>query len=1244
MYRLGLIACFLTFCIIDGGPPLCHAEKPAERECSFSDDFSINDKRANEVSGQTQWSPGEIKLGASSSILRKVLSAAKFQFEVEISPTEQSQQHVTHIQLLFSNNRQIVVVLHRRLTSEGWVRQPELIELRPQSGLPTFEVVSLRKLPVFKSLESSELWKIAYDFGVIKVSFGNQAIGTAFSGILGAHCHAAAVAQPKTPIILNTWSVSGTAVHSTQKDEEFWREFTKLSSQATRYRSQNLLSEWENAERKKLKLCEANKGSNHYGSALVLQNLATCMDLQSKPQQAIEHYRRAERVFAKSLGPQHPETLRTFLLASDIMARLDPKSADLLKVRQTLSEMLDIAGSVCEHSRQGVDLGINILFLNARQCREEKNYDTYGALARQLIELLKLRHGENADRDYYEQIEQFQFAEDISTADEIRRRKLIEIDQLSMKSELEIRSLSGDGYSTIEKLATKCLEHLGANHPRTLWAESNLAIVLGNRGMAGESTEILENLLKRSIEKFGNEDPRVILTMFRLGFAYSVLERKEEADRWFTKALKSSDDLGITKSKAYAYGLQLFGRHLKQDGENDRARQQLEHALEILESSTFSDPGLISTTRSALIDAYQAVGDDAQARRMIAQSESSVGESNLGGGAAYNIAFSKGIQLLRDKKFEQALRSLDEAEKAAIEIYGEFSRPYYAVKHSKFLTQTYLGNRVEAGKLLNDLSQSDHLRNQSIFGIYSQSEQFAHSASQRDEINRILLLLSHDLIECKDAYKNLIMAKGILTEYQRRHALIRRTPELSEVAAELRSVNQQLTSILMEGVPVGEQSVDDLLQLRKTLQKQISIKVPPISESPDARFASIVGGLKSDQVLVDFIEYSNPNDTLALSNDRMLCAFALSHDGSVRFADLGGSKRIKQALERWLDALDQEVSDYGGSSAALTRHEVKRLGRNLRKLVLDPIVSVSELPRRLIVSPDGPLAACPFSALPGTKAGSYLLESTSISYTIAPRLLGSPAIKQDAKSEAKSMLIVSDIDYGESKGNADHEPLFSPLASVPQSINSVAQKFRERHPSASILRLVGGDADEMTVGNSLSGKSHIHFDTHGFSLATRATPNRPGANASLGMSGIALSGANLVFARTNPTPGIMWVDELAMCDLTSAEIVFVAACETTPGVRVLNEGQLGIQRALAISGAGASITTLSSVFDRSTIDLIDHFYHYALTEKYNAAEALRLAKIAMLQGGRNTDRKLYPSERLPVQTWAPFVIYGQIKE
>ena len=97
----------------------------------------------------------------------------------------------------------------------------------------------------------------------------------------------------------------------------------------------------------------------------------------------------------------------------------------------------------------------------------------------------------------------------------------------------------------------------------------------------------------------------------------------------------------------------------------------------------------------------------------------------------------------------------------------------------------------------------------------------------------------------------------------------------------------------------------------------------------------------------------------------------------------------------------------------------------------------------------------------------------------------------------------------------------------------------------------------------------------------------------------------------------------------------MSACETGLGRARSGEGLIGLRRALRTAGAKTVISSLWSVEDESTAELMRDFYRNLWRKGMGRHAALRAAQLSMLARNRAEHGDARPS------SWGAFVLSGE---
>jgi CHAT domain-containing protein len=498
--------------------------------------------------------------------------------------------------------------------------------------------------------------------------------------------------------------------------------------------------------------------------------------------------------------------------------------------------------------------------------------------------------------------------------------------------------------------------------------------------------------------------------------------------------------------------------------------------------------------------------------------------------------------------------------------------------------------------------------------------------------------------------------------------------ETSVLYRKLESACCQL-AVLIKTTPSGPQlaahrhRLDELSDQIENLQEKLanlSASYARQRAQQKRTAAELRQALPADAALVDLLEYDHFGWTKEnkdkLTKQRRLTAFVVRRDRPVAWIDLGPSAKVDAAVEIWRNT-------YG------TGDESQQAAATLRKSVWSPLEPSLQGAATVVISPDGELARFPWCALPGTTAGTYLIEQRAIAVLAVPQALPELLARSDQGAQpAPSILLVGDVDYGGDPGvllasdrgrraARDGAVRWDPLPGTRTEILSIADSFQQEFANGKLTQLRKAHATAAAVRALAPAYRYLHFATHGFfadpeTRSALAAPEKPGMGVltvdalqhATGfhpglLSGIVLTGANLP-PVDGKDDGILTALEVGELDLSNVELATLSACETGLGATAGGEGVLGLQRAFQVAGARATVTSLWKIHDNATRSLMIDFYENLWTKKMSKIEALRQAQLNMLRNGANRGEKFLPdhppdkNHRMPPYYWAAFVLSG----
>jgi CHAT domain-containing protein/Tfp pilus assembly protein PilF len=336
---------------------------------------------------------------------------------------------------------------------------------------------------------------------------------------------------------------------------------------------------------------------------------------------------------------------------------------------------------------------------------------------------------------------------------------------------------------------------------------------------------------------------------------------------------------------------------------------------------------------------------------------------------------------------------------------------------------------------------------------------------------------------------------------------------------------------------------------------------------------------------------------------------------SVDSFELPSGDRLEPLVRAAYDALAKSQAADARAAAAASAAELSRI-------LLGPVAGRLG-GRRLLIVANGVLQLVSFAALPDPAEGAEpLMTRHEIVYAPSLAVLGELRAAPRRRSHpAGPIAIIADPVFGNLDERARRFHI--PAASLDPLVARLARLEDSRLEAAAIkalagegaLMALGFDANaELVRSGRLARYPVLHLATHG--LLRGDQPD---------LSGLALS---QIDGGGRVRDGFLRELEIEALDLPS-DLVVLSACKTALGKRLGGE-VVGLPLAFMSAGARRVVVSLWDVGDRSTAELMRHFYRGLLVRKLSPAAALRAAQQAL----RRSARSRAPSH------WGAFVFQG----
>lgn len=237
--------------------------------------------------------------------------------------------------------------------------------------------------------------------------------------------------------------------------------------------------------------------------------------------------------------------------------------------------------------------------------------------------------------------------------------------------------------------------------------------------------------------------------------------------------------------------------------------------------------------------------------------------------------------------------------------------------------------------------------------------------------------------------------------------------------------------------------------------------------------------------------------------------------------------------------------------------------------VLAPLLPLIQ-GEQIAIVPHGPLHYLPFAALHDGKR--FVVETKSLRMLPAAGVLPYLVARRSA---GQGLLLVGNPDVGKPELDLPHAQI-------------EAEAIHKSWPNSTLL--VRKNASKEGVTKVIGGYSRLHFASHGV-----FNPETPLASG-------------LLLAPNGERDGMLTVAELYELQL-EADLVTLSACETGLGAISSGDDVVGLNRGFLFAGTRTIVSSLWSVEDEATKDLMIGFY--ANLPNHSRREALRQAQMAV---------------------------------
>lgn len=742
------------------------------------------------------------------------------------------------------------------------------------------------------------------------------------------------------------------------------------------------------------------------------------------------------------------------------------------------------------------------------------------------------------------------------------------------------------------------LGFFGENHPDVGMNYANIGVVHVEGGDPRTGLEYFQKALDIDLKTLGESHPEIAMKYSSIGLAYKNLQEFDKALEYYDKSLQMSIEILGDRHSNVAMVHHSIGVIHELKEEYQLSQDHFQQALDIWKGAYGSQHPFVALAQlsvgnslyhqTSYLGALEFIQASMQAnvlgfKDMEPENNPDLSQGFLAWQHLLDALLQKGNTFLALaeqqngdlNKIQLAMESYHMATQLADTLQQGFMRQE---DKATLLTQTLMAyeSAIQTTMHLYDLSKQDKLMDQAF--AYAEKSKSAllreswnqQQAQQYAGIPDSLLSLSKDLASQIASYEKSLFeekSKASQADYSRL---------------------QQLQS-----------KVFTLHTQQDQLKQRFEVEYPDyyrLSYTKEVNSVSMIqAGLDKDETLIEYFW-----------GDSSLYAFVIQKD-AFYVKSLNLESDLLQLIDQFRGGMIDAYVDPGLDEASLKR-KYAQAGFDLYEILIQPIQSL--LSSKLIFVPDGALGYVPFGAmltkrhdtsLPPSSKRSYLIQEHSISYAFSATLLQEMQAKNIAPKQ-QLLAVAPRFDspaYRFSRGDDRQRGYLGPLRYNQEEAQQVASYF-----------------DSQTLLDSLASKENflqlaqdfriLHLSTHAkvndrnadFSFLAFHDPHdsiRIGRRVQHGVSGLYL--AELYNLRLN------------------AEMVVLSACETGLGQLFRGEGIASLARGFSYAGTKSILTSLWSVNDKATTDLMSDFYRH-LADGLSKDEALRQAQLTAINGNQ----------------------------
>ncbi len=751
---------------------------------------------------------------------------------------------------------------------------------------------------------------------------------------------------------------------------------------------------------------------------------------------------------------------------------------------------------------------------------------------------------------------------------------------------------------------------LGENHQLTIKLKSNIAAAFLDSKEYDKSIEYGEASLNALIKKNGKDHPDLINTYRNLGSGYSGIEDYDQAIAYFNEGIRVSElnhgknNVGLVTTYA---GLATV---YEQKDKIDKAIKLYDKVID-LQRENFGDKNSpIAIHRYNQANLYFLEGELEQALKFNELAQKSLNYSNdkkLDEVLSLNylsLILNQQSEILI-KKHEltgstEYLVQASEINQKAIQVLDQIKKNYVdPSSKSDIISSRYsiFENGISINSMLADHLEAPRYK-KTAFSVFEKSKAIVLTEAVNDV--RDHLSISQDLLDKEHDLKYRI-AQNEKERFEKQVGI----DELYKKD----SISTFYSNLIFD----DKKTLD-------SLQTIYEVKYPKYFQT-----TYIDSEITIDEIQNNLIQ---TNEALVeyFVGDSTIFTFVITKENykvfetKIDFPLLNLVKEMRSGI--YQPFLDKRINQVEKENL---NKEYTTAAFQLYQKIIQPAEEVLEGTSKLIIIPDGVLGYIPFDALLTSPVEDvdnyrnypYLLKKYQTSIAYSATLLKEMKDKKHKKNPSKNFLAVAPLFKSNDR---DTLMLASRSIDVSENRNRLGALNYNIPEAKGIQEQIGGDllidteATEEAFTNIAGDYRILHLSTHGK------------ANDKVGDYSF------LAFYELEDSLENEWLYNRELYELElNADMVVLSACETGIGELQRGEGIISLARGFSYAGAKSIVTSLWSVNDQQTPELMNGFYDY-LKQGNDKDEALRNAKLDYLQNSSNPEPFF----------WAAFIPIGDM--